>query len=65
MYVEDGNEGLVKCGAQGSPKPEVSWIGLDRKYTSDTIEGTSGQTNLKHIVRVGWPEFWRDVLSML
>lgn len=23
MYVEDGNEGEVKCGAQGSPKPEV------------------------------------------
>ena len=44
MYVEDGNEGLVRCGAQGSPKPQVQWVGLDRKYanTGFTSEGTAG-----------------------
>lgn len=48
MYVEDGNTGLVKCGAQGSPKPDVSWISLDsQQYTSSSTEGTKGTIRTK------------------
>lgn len=43
MYVEDGKSGLVECGAQGAPLPDVSWIGLPAGHVSSSEEGTAGR----------------------
>ena len=44
MYVEDTQSGIIRCGAKGSPMPDVNWVNLPTIYQSSMpVEGTIGK----------------------